>query len=297
MRLKLILIILVILGLGVLIPLSAQDAPTTTPPLLTNTPTRSITPEESPTVEPSADDEWVTVELPERVTFDGQRFQIVGLQLERTDHTLNSVTISVQNISDLPASGTVWYLLAPPESDEPWNDAVYASPAQEIVDLTAQEVRSFTFAAPPAEVIGDVRVSAWVHQKEPGGASIHADGVGYDQTLTIAPDVFLQVAHVDYVPQDSGETLVFVTLRVRNFTDAVTEVAYSYTLARPDDETPWETGTFVLPFQPLLLLPRQELYITTRDLVTLPDDDLQVIGWLQQRVDGEMQFRNNDPYP
>jgi len=142
----------------VFIPLSAQDAPTAAPFLSTHTPTLATAQVVTPTTEAGTQTEQVIVELPERVTFDGLRFQIVGFELERSDHTLDSVTITVQNISDLPASGTVWYLLAPPESTEPWHDAVYVSETQTITDLTASETRDFIFHPPPTELVGEVRV-------------------------------------------------------------------------------------------------------------------------------------------
>lgn len=296
MKLKLLISTLILLVLA-LVPLSAQETPTAAPFLATNTPTLSMDSVISPTpVRDVSQLERVVATLPERATFEGQRFQIVGFEFERTSRSLNSVTVTVRNISDAPVSGQVWYLLAPPDSSEPWNDAVYAAEAQPIVDLTAQETRAFTFPAPSSDVLGEVRVSAWVHQTEADGSNVHSDGYGYDETLVIAPSVFMTVEHVDFLTT-ADDNLLFVTLRVRNFSEKVTEVAYSYTLARPDDLTPWETGAFVLPFQPLLLLPGQDMTFTIRSSVPLSEEALQVIGWLQERVGTDMQFRNNDPYP
>ncbi|MBE2271188.1 MAG: hypothetical protein IAE80_23340 [Anaerolinea sp.] len=301
MKLKLLTAALFVIVIVVLFPLSAQESPTSAPTLFTNTPTvgtatSTVTPTALPTESSS---ELVNVELLDRATFDGQRFQITAMYFERTPNALLSVSVTVKNISDLPASGVVWYLLAPPGViDAPWTQAIYTAESLPIVDLTAQETRTFTFGAPEGDVVGEFSLSAWVHQTEADGSSIHSDGVGYGGTVLIVPSVYMNVQHVDYLPTETGETLVFVTMRLYNFNPLATEVGYSYTLAAPDDPTPWETGVFTLPFQSIMLLPGQTLNVTTRDLILLPkDEDLQVIGWLQERVGDEMQFRNNDPYP
>jgi len=287
-----------ILAIVVIIPLSAQETPTTAPLLFTNTPTRFIGEGVEPTPAPVTGAEVVTVVMPERVTFEGQKFQIVEFEFEKTANTLQSISITVQNISDLPASGRVWYLLAPPGvTEDPWTQAIFTAEEQSITDLTAQETRTFTFDAPSSEVVGEFSISAWVHQTESDGSSLHADGVGYEPTIVLASSVYLSVEYVDYLPTETGETLVFVTMNLQNFSDEMTEVGYSYTLAKPDDPTPWETGAFTLPFQSVMLMPGQSLHVTTRNVVTLADENLQVIGWLQERVGDEMQFRNNDPYP
>lgn len=300
MKQRLILIAVLMLVSVMASGVMAQDLSTNTPvPTVTPAPAETMAAPEA-TVEATGETE-VTVPIDESILNDGNGFEIVDIKIERTSHTIEQVSITVENISDEPLDGVGWYLLAPSTIvNEPWRFAVYVAPVELITELEAGEQATITFTGPDIDLTGEYKLSAWVHRVNEDGTTTHADGVGYDVPLVIGPDLFLTVDTVELfpAPDAEGEYLLYVTVTLRNYTDLPAEIAYSYSLANPGDAAPWETGLFSLPFQSLILLPDSNLTLTSRSIVAIPNDEtLEIVGYLQENVEGTLTFRSSYASP
>ncbi|MDZ4765832.1 MAG: hypothetical protein SGI73_14900 [Chloroflexota bacterium] len=304
MKQILTIIVLLYAAATLALPARAQEptglAPTNTPiPLpprtLEATPTEKPLAEAPPPFPTPSGTTPITLDVGNRALWDGQVFQIEQIEIDWTPHALNAVALTVRNATDETRRGLVWYLLAPPDAAAPWQRAVYAAVEQPL-ELAPDESIRITFPAPPDDLIGEWALSVWVHQFDADGARQHSDGVVYDVPLIVGSPFFMTVDQVEAFPDGLGGSLLFVTFTFRNDSDAVIAVGYSYSVSAPDDLTPWETGAYNLPFQPLLLPPRSTLSITSRAVVDLPSGGYRVTGWLQESVDGALQFHNSSVY-
>jgi hypothetical protein len=280
---------------------TAQDLATNTPvPTLAPTATE-VTVEPEATIEATSESQ-VSVPIDDSIRNDGNGFEIVDIQIERTSHAIEQVAITIENIGEEPLDGVGWYLLAPSYIvEESWRFAAYVAPVELVTELEPGEQATLTFDGPDIDLSGEYKLSGWVHRVNEDGTTSHADGVGYDIPLVIGPDLFLTVDSVEWYPApdaDEGEYLLYVTFTLRNYTALPAEIAYSFTLATPDEDAPWETGVLSLPFESLILLPNSELELTTRDVTALPaDEELEIVGYLQENVEGTLTFRSSYIYP
>lgn len=264
------------------LPIRAQEATEPLTPYATNTP--SSTREAPVLVEPST-----TVRIPNEtpVNAEASPIRITAFSYQKTSRQLLGVSIRVKNVSETPQSGLVWFLLAPPDSAEPWNEAVFVAPEQEIT-LRSGEERSLTFEGADDTIIpGDYRLSVWAHRLiDESGERVHSDGLGTPETIFIGPRFQFSIEYVDLV-EDSDTTTLYVTFFVRNNTVDTSELELSYSVAAPNDPTPWETGVFNLPFKYLRLDPGDPTIVTYRNVVLLePETEYQITGWLHQITDG-----------
>ncbi len=271
---------------------SAQD-------LVTNTPT--VEAEAIATAIPNGDSisGTIVVDIPiddtEKINGDG--FEIIAMRITRTAHVLQAVTLTIQNISDEELTGISWYLLTPSYiTEEPWRFAEYIAPVELLNILAPGEIKEITFTGPDDTLAGEYTLSTWVHRVNANGTTTHADGAGYNVPIIIGPPLFVTVDHVDVFPAPDDQSYVFVTMTLRNYSPQFVEVAYSYSLAEPSIEKPWEDGLFSLPYHSLILLPGEDLVITTRDILPVPEGEFEVIGYLQENTNGEYSFQNNDVY-
>ncbi|MDZ4768026.1 MAG: hypothetical protein SGJ24_02770 [Chloroflexota bacterium] len=288
-------------GLGIVIAAALMTAPIALAqdPLVTNTPQPTRTAAAIPT-----GTIFVDVPITEAQESDGDGFEIVALTIERTLNAIERVSLTVENTSDTALSGVGWYVLAPAYiEDEPWRFASYIAPVELVTRLPVGETVTLTFDGPDAEaaLLGEYSLSGWIHRADADGSTRHADGVGFALPIVVGPPLFLTVDHVDLVPIPGGADdarIVYVTLTLRNYSPQYAEIAYSYALTEPGTEKPWEDGVFSYPYQSLILLPGTELTVTTRDILTLPRDaSLQAIGYLQQNLDGDYEFRSSYTFP
>lgn len=269
-------------------------------PLVTNTP--SPTPSAQPTLPTGTI--FITVPMTEAQETDGIGLEIDNLEIERTLNTIERVIITARNTSDAPVSGAAWFVLAPAYiQDEPWRQAAYIAPIELITDLAPGETVELAFGPAPesANLIGEYKLSGWLHTALPDGTTQHADGLGFEVPIVVGPPLFLTVDHVELAPAATGaadEQLVFVTFTLRNYTPQFAEVAFSYSLAKPGEERPWETGIFSSAYQSLILLPGSTLTLTARDVLALPaGETLQATGYLQQNENGTYVYRSSYTFP
>ncbi|MBK8020515.1 MAG: hypothetical protein IPK19_03565 [Chloroflexi bacterium] len=242
----------------------------------------------------------VDVPILESLLNDGDGLEIMGISLERTLHTLERVVITVENRADAPLDGAAWFLLTPAYiTEEEWKYAAYTAPTQLFEDLEPGEQVMLNFLGPTDGLLGEFKLSGWVHRVNADGTTSHADGVGYDAPLVIGPPLFMTVRDAEIYPVSgsAGEQILYVTMTLRNYSPQFAEVAYSFSLAQPGVEKPWENGLFNKPYQSLILLPGSELELTTRDVLEgLPDEPLEISAFLQQNIRGTYEFRSSDVF-
>ncbi len=222
-----------------------------------------------------------------------QKLRLVEIVVSETRHRLEAVTVTVQNVTDSPQNGYVWYILSEPGNPQPWVAPAYMAPEQAFEGLGPGQAVSLSFAGPDVQLTGQYGLSVWVHQLNASGEREHADGAAYGEVIVLEPPLFLAFDHLDVITQSPalapGESLVFATLTIRNNTELMMDLGYSLSISPPDDQTNWERAVFVRPFQFLILKPGQSITVTTRDAVALPDGVFGVHGWLHRMVDGQQQ--------
>jgi hypothetical protein len=266
-------------------------------PFITNTPRPTATVTPAPTMPTGTI--FVTVPMTDAQRADGSGIEIVDMTLERSLNTLEAVTLTLENTTDAPLDGVSWYVLAPSYViEEPWRQAAYIAPIELVSGLAPGEVRAVRLPPPAdASLIGEYTISGWVHLAEADGTTRHSDGLGFERPIVVGPPLFLTIDTIDLVPVStgaSGEHTVYVTMTLRNYSPQFAEIAYSYALAAPDAERPWEDGIFALPYQSFIMLPGSQITLTSRDRVILPDGQtFAATGYLQQNLDGEYEFRSS----
>jgi hypothetical protein len=277
---------------------SAQDI------FATNTPVPTRTPMPSRTLSLPTGTIFVNVPIPEAEAGNGDGFEITGVLIERTLNTVERVSITVRSTGDAALSGLGWYLLTPAYITAPdaWRFAAFTAPTVRIPALPPGETLTLDLPGPGTDspLMGEYLLSAWVHRAESDGTTRHADGLGFAQPLVIGPPLFLTIDHVDLVPPAEGESehLLFVSFTLRNYTPQYAEIGYSYAIAAPETERPWEQGIFSLPYRTLIMLPGSTLNVTTRERISLPPgEQFSVTGYLQQNVSGSPQFRSSYLFP
>ncbi|MCK6577358.1 MAG: hypothetical protein L6Q98_04560 [Anaerolineae bacterium] len=275
--------------------------------LFTNTPsaTASLDPGATPTpgVPPIPSGAiLIDVPIPDALRQDGAGFEIVAMSVERTLHTIERVTLTIENTGESSLGSAAWYLLTPAwVTEDAWKYASYTAPTQIIEDLPQGEQVVLNFLGPTDGLIGEFKLSGWVHRLNEDGTTSHADGIGFDIPIVLGPPLFLTVDHVEIFPVPGGtvdQQVVYVTMTLRNYSPQFAEVAYSFSLALPGTEKPWENGIFNLPYQSLILLPGSEVQLTTRDILSaLPAEGVEVTGFLQQNIRGTYEFRSSYLFP
>lgn len=115
------------------------------------------------------------------------------------------VRATIINLDTTPRSGAVWFTLAPPDSAQPWEDAVYTSPAVPVEPLAAGARRDFDLPLRLSEVPrGELALSVWAHARGDDGALAHSDGARLPDLLD-QRDPFLRDYTVEYT--DAGVTV------------------------------------------------------------------------------------------
>ncbi len=297
-RSSLVLIVLLAIALHSAAIVSAQDV------FPTNTPVPTRTPTPSRTLSLPTGTIFVNVPIAPDEANNGDGFEITGVVIERTLNTVERVSITVRNTGDATLSGVGWYLLTPAYITAPdsWRFAAFTAPAESIGGLPPGESITLDLPGPGADggLMGEYLLSTWVHRAETDGTTRHADGLGFAQPLVVGPPLFLTVDHVDLIPVPESESdhLLFVSFTLRNYTPQYAEIGYSYAVAAPDAERPWEEGVFSLPYRALIMLPGSTLNVTTRERITLPAGaQFAVTGYLQQNLEGSFQFRSSYLFP
>lgn len=184
--------------------------------------------------------------------------QFVGSQL--------TASVTLMNTTTEAQSGIVWVLLAPPDSPQPWTNAVYTTPEIPI-RLSAQTSETIQLIAenPPT---GEFDLSAWVHVVNPDGTRIHSDGQGFSRVIDVGNPYELEAAW------ENG-TLI-ATAHSRLSTSAT--FALSVTISPNDDSPAWEAPP----------IERIVFDLTSGETLTRPfpirtDGSSHLIVWLHQR--------------
>ena len=285
-------------------PLSAQQAATAT-----------VAPDDTGGEDagPSANDvQTVTVDLPADNVPENQILRIESFEVDKTTYSLEAVRIVVRNLSDTPVDGWGWYLLALPGEPEPWNRFAYHSPEEPFEQLAPGETVTLELGRPDPEtgqlgtlpnLVGEFQLSMWTHRLDPDTEErFHADGVTYVDPLVVGPgSLFLTIDDVRLIVNDPSQAesnaTVNVKFSIHNYRDTEAEIGISYSIALPDDPTPWDTGIFNMPFKFFTVLPNQRYTITYQHTLTLPRGSYQLSGWLHEVVNGESQHRASYVYP
>lgn len=245
----------------------------------------------------------VTVDMPAVADGDGV-LRISGLEIQKTEYSLDKVLLSVRNVSSDMVNGWGWYFLSAPDEPEPWNHYNYVSPEQPVVALESGATAILEFSGPDAEALlmGEYRLSLWLHYEDAaGGERVHADGFSYDTPLVIGPGpLFIVVDEARVVPSQTeteGAMAVNVRFFIYNMQPNEGEIGISYSVALPDDLTPWATGVFNMPFKYFTVRAMQKYTISYQHTMVLPQGTpLQVTGWLHEVVDGVSQHHASNIY-
>jgi hypothetical protein len=96
------------------------------------------------------------------------------------------VTISIENLGDVRADGSVFAIFAPIGSAQPWSDEVAAS-AQLPVSVAPGTSASVLVRLPAGVPAGTYELSAWVHGATAKTEATHVDGVISTQPVMVAP--------------------------------------------------------------------------------------------------------------
>ncbi len=304
------LILLIGLVLTANSSIRAEQAATATS-IPTNTPRPAAEGGES-TSPPADEVQTITVNLPADNVPEDQILRIESFEVDKTTYSLEAVRVVVRNLSDTPVDAWGWYLLALPGEPEPWNRSVYHSPEEPVEQLAPGETATFEFGGPNAETgefgeavtfIGEFQLSMWVHRVDPAtGERIHADGAAYDDPIVIGPGpLFLTIDDVRLIVNDPSQAesnaTVNVKFSIHNYRNTEAEIGLSYSIASPDDPTPWLTGIFNMPFKYFTVLPNQRYTITYQHTLTLPRGSYELTGWLHEVVNGEPVHRASYLYP
>lgn len=231
------------------------------------------------------------VTVPQGETVAGQIFDITGLELDATGYGLNKLTIDIANLTTSSQSAVVWYLLSSQGEGELWERALYQQPPTRIDEIAGNSTATIEFDGPPTGTLrGDLILSVWVHSFDvTANSSTHSDGFAYDVPLTFGDPFEFSVPHVEVIRATSADapSLVFVTFEITNNTSEWAELGYAFSVAAPDDATPWATGLLTTPFQFFSVGGGETITVTSRQEVMLPAATYAVTGWLHRRANGE----------
>lgn len=97
-----------------------------------------------------------------------------------------SVTMQVTNRSDEPVDATVWWLLALPGEQEPWDNPKAAGERTD-VRLRANTTQKVTVPVEKAPASGSYVLSLWAHQVLADGGTRHSHGVNAQSLIHVLP--------------------------------------------------------------------------------------------------------------
>jgi hypothetical protein len=212
-----------------------------------------------------------------------QTFALTRFAYRRTASALGDVTISVRNVTGLTQRGLVWIILAPPDSEAPWRDAVWTAP-QRPIEVAPGGTVEIVFA-PPAQIAqGTYRLSAWVHGVA-GDRTFHSDGAGAPQTQYIGERYPFAITGISEAEQIDGSRLIEVTLSAENHSGETGVLNFTWTLIAVSAAGEDQRGglpAFVHPGLDISVPDGEAAATTLRAPVRLSPGRYRVIGWLSR---------------
>ncbi|MDZ4765830.1 MAG: hypothetical protein SGI73_14890 [Chloroflexota bacterium] len=157
---------------------------------------------------------------------NGGALQIARIELTQTRTDQLSASVTIDNTAAEPISGVVWLILAPPDSAQPWTNAIYTTP-ERTLQIPAASNDTLIFAitdAPP----GDYDLSVWVHTIDADGTRTHSDGQGIRAPIYLGDPYELEIVL-------DGRTL---TTTASNHALARGTFSLSISVTTPDDPAP-----------------------------------------------------------
>lgn len=171
---------------------------------------------------------WEQVQVPQGAVQEGQPFQISRFAYRRSSFAIEEIQLSVRNIAQSRQEGVAWVLLAPPDSEEAWREAVWVSPEQSIA-LESGATADLTFAAPGEILQGTFALSAWVHGIQ-AGERFHADGAGSPSLIYLGAPFNLVIVEIAHEEQIDGSIGLDVTIEASNHSGVAIPVSLLFTL-------------------------------------------------------------------
>ncbi|MBL8132799.1 MAG: hypothetical protein JNL42_13145 [Anaerolineae bacterium] len=171
---------------------------------------------------------WEQVQVPQGAVQEGQPFQISRFAYQRSSFAIGEIQLSIRNITQSRQEGVVWVLLAPPDSEEAWREAVWVSDEQSIT-LDGGGTTDLTFA-PPAEILqGTFALSAWVHGIR-AGERFHADGAGSPALIYLGAPFNIAIVEIAHEEQIDGSIGLDVTIEASNHSGTAIPASLLFTL-------------------------------------------------------------------
>ncbi|NDJ62505.1 MAG: hypothetical protein GYB67_15360 [Chloroflexi bacterium] len=214
------------------------------------------------------------------------------------DDLTSLIDVGLTVINNIPQTATVGlsYTIHAAGTADAGGDqtAVFTLPLN-FVTVPPVEARAGVYSAAVPLPDGDYRLAVALYRVIDGDLILIAE-VDYTDPITIRapapelPELRFAIEDASWSFNEIGnQATMDVTLSVTNDTPEPASVGLSYSLAAPDDPTPWQTGVFTLPFRFVEVATGSTYTITHTDEVVLAEGDYALTGYLHQVVDGEQR--------
>ncbi|NDJ60890.1 MAG: hypothetical protein GYB67_07175 [Chloroflexi bacterium] len=249
--------------------------------------------------QPELDTETITqiaVPVPPPANAPGQHLKLTRFDIAQTANAVESVEITVQNVTSETRSGLAFILLAPGDTPDPWNNILFQSRNRLISSLAPGESTTVRFNRVENIAPGRYSLSVWVHSiDETTGAGQHSDGTGYN--LAFGAPIVLDVDAALAAPDAADDPLIGVDFTVENNSADEAIIAVFYSIAPPDDPTPWRTGIFTLPPRFLLIGAGERETLRTEATLDLPPGEFRLTAWAHRVSAGQFHLADSRQIP
>jgi len=225
-------------------------------------------------------------------TFESQRLKMTDVHIMQIEGRIASVQVDVLNVTDMPVDGFVWYILAPPDSEQPWTQIQYIAPEQRIVQLAPNERTTYTFIG--GDMMPAGRYALWVYTSAILDAATgeRGEGDGVAETIVFGQALQTAITAAEVVTNDDGTAAMRVRARVDNFSGDSLIVGMFYTIAPPNMPSPWRSAVFNAPIRYVQVGAGESVDVAWDDALDLPAGTHAVTLWMFQVDDGALILRD-----